>query len=148
MWKEFFKQVKEDEGTEKGASLFQVLSYDRKVKDKFGVGLPKAYKEFLRLSNGMMYNGHNIYGIRGEDESYMDMLQQTEFFGSEDWAEKYLFFGDSDMDMYVYDTENKTYEVQDTGGETWESFDTCEELLEYILKSSLDLLENDEDEEE
>lgn len=151
MWQEYLEKVKEAKkgrNWEKGASLLQITSYARKVKKEFGAELPKAYREFLQLTNGMVYNGHNIYGIRGEEEAEMDLIEQTRDFGSEDWTENYLFLGDSDMDLYVYDTEGDTYDVMDPGGEVWESFDTCEELLEYILKSSLGLIEEDDDEED
>lgn len=148
MWQEYFKQVEEDEGTEKGASQRKIESYAKKVKKQLGIDLPEAYKDFLHLSNGLQYNGHNIYGIRGEEDAEMDLIEQTEAYSDEDERSNVLFLGESDMDLYTYDTEAGEYNVEDPGGEVWESFDTCEELLEYILKSSLGLIEEDDDEED
>ena len=132
------------------ANPLKILALSAKAKRKYGVTLPKGYLDFLRSYDGMVFNGYNIFGTQ-KTKFDIELIEQNEFY-REDEDDPFFYFGFSDMDLFVYDSETKKYEVTDGSGEIWASYDTFEELLEYILKGSLegslDISEESEEDEE
>ena len=109
-------------------------------KDIFKVELTPNYLSFLKICDGLVENGFTIYS------SYDHTIKKVEygiFENNETWADinpnlKFIYFGESDQDLYAYNKVSKEYEVLDRySSDVCESFDNFELLLEHILEKML-----------
>jgi len=97
--------------------------------------LPDDYVRFLRLCNGFAWNGIEFYGSDRVTDietnfTLMDIVSITD--NMVDIYEMYecLFLGQSDEDIFCFNSESQKYEILDrTGLDVMESFDSFEELF-------------------
>lgn len=100
----------------------------------------KDFIEFLKLSDGIEFNGYTIYSSH---DHTINGVEYGIFENNETWVDinpdmKYIYFGESDLDLYAYNKINKKYVVLDRySSDVYESFDNFESLLEHILEKML-----------
>lgn len=106
----------------------------------FKVELAPNYLQFLKICDGLVENGFTIYSSQNHT---IKKVEYGIFENNETWADinpnmKFIYFGDSDQDLYVYNKVSKKYEVLDRySSDVYESFDNFEFLLEHILEKML-----------
>ncbi len=124
----------------------------QKTRDELGATLPDGYLDFLRVTDGLIWNGLFIYSsekapILGETNEFMHPFVDTNLIWRDHEPHKnYLFFADGEISLYVYNLMKERYEILDRPSETLIStFDTFDELITEALRLSLHE-EEDEDE--
>jgi hypothetical protein len=129
------------------ASGQDLLELKRISVSELGSDIPDGYADFLRITNGLEFGGVCIYASRRitvdlghRTYDIIGFVEATLMWRSmSDDYERLLVFGDSDLDIYVYDLVDKEYRVQDRGASdmveaVYGSFD---ELMTHALWTSL-----------
>lgn len=144
---------------ETGALIIKpAVDYEIKrcVKDLASISapaLPSEYIQFLKVANGMSWNGFEFFGtyrvtvkktgyVLQDIVSMNEKMRQRKFgFGN------LLLLGRFDDDIYVYDPKTKQYQALDslTLIEV-ESYDTFEDLIVGTVGVYADDVSDDEDE--
>jgi hypothetical protein len=101
--------------------------------------LPADYAELLRQCNGMAWNGVELYGTdRVTDNSdgfvLIDIVSnsdaQDDYFAERIDVYEALYIGRSDEEFFIYNAENKKYEIYDRSGmDVVGTFDTVGDML-------------------
>lgn len=128
----------------------------RRTRDELNADLPEGYLDFLRLTDGLVWNGLFLYAsesapIVGTSDEFMHSFVEDNLnWRSIEMHNDYLFFGDGDISLYAYNLVLGRYELQDrSSGTVLETFDTFDGLVTNALNSYLHMNEGeDEDDEE
>lgn len=106
--------------------------------------LPDDYLNFLRLSNGVDWNGVVIYGAgrnpigNHADRSIADIVEMNLNYRDDSRFRDLLVLGSNGMDIYTYRISTDHYEIYDeVPHELIESFPTFDELMSKALTRSL-----------
>jgi len=110
---------------------------------EFGVELPAAYLDFLRRMNGLYYNGavfyaaYNVLDLNDPSVPMPGFMEVNRDFRK--IAPHLLFFGDDDIDSFVYNASDRMFCVVDKIGldRVAESYDDYESLMVAALKDLL-----------
>ena len=151
MWKDLLKQVKKerkefDEGTNGPARASEIKEFKAEAKERLEVVIPDEYYAFLKVVNGIEYNGCIIYGIDEEsleddpEQEISGFIENNEGYRMDiaDEDDNYTVIGESDMSWYVYDGDEDKYYILDNGdGDVMEEVESFDALIEAILKESL-----------
>lgn len=106
--------------------------------------LPDTYIEFLKIMNGLNWNGLFIYSsktmsITGTDVKLSDIVEANEIWRDYEPHEQYLFFGDGNISLYCQDLNTGEFKEFDRSSDTFiQVYDNFESMLTDALKSSLD----------
>ena len=155
MWREKLEKNEIDEEKYKWslnppATVEQIIKFAKTVKDEFNYDLPEGYLEFLRVTDGLSSCGYEINGtieeliIKSEiSKYYLGLIRlNNDLYNLFPEMKKYIFFGEVELDWYVFDREDGLYKVLDKfSDEAWEKYNTFEELLDYILSEICNYLE-------
>jgi hypothetical protein len=106
----------------------------RRFMQAYGERLPDAYKRILRVSDGVLHNGLTIWPVAPHP-----VFRQTIFEANEDlrdsFDERYLYFGQWDEELYVYDLPRQRYcAIEFVGKPVWNEFDNDEQMFEFMLR--------------
>ena len=130
-----------------------LLRLSQKTQNELGADLPESYLNFLRLTDGLIWDGLFIYSsektpIVGEPNEFMHPFVDTNLiWRSHEPHKKFLFFGDGDVSLYVYNLAEGHYEILDRPSETViQTFPTFDEMLTEALRQRLHENEDDDDE--
>ncbi len=110
--------------------------------------LPSGYLEFLKEANGLSWNGFEFYGTSefsgdSEDENIVSITKANENFSGEDGK---LLLGQSEEEQYIYNFNNKKYEITDpVTGEEIETYASFEDLFTDLMENVLSALEDEEE---
>ena len=100
------------------ASEAALDSLRQRVRQKLGADLPDEYLEFLRTTNGLEFNGFGIYAtdkaplVGNENAATNSFVDANLLWRGNPNYKKYLIFGESGEYNYVYNLEDKAYEVR------------------------------------
>lgn len=107
---------------------------DASFKAAFGQPFPEAYKRVLRHANGVSYNGLVIWPAKLEgifDES----IYQANATLREDFSGDYIYYGNMDEELYVFDLKTREYcAIEYVGKPVWKRFESAEEMFEFMLE--------------
>lgn len=146
MWRSILQRIIEEkesynERVNIGANKTQLATLKRKISEIYNINIPKVYLDFLEKINGLEFNGFVIYGIsdeNNESEYVTDFISTNEIWNENDNTLRNVFFGDSNISWYCYDTvENEYVELDKPSGSLIRSFDSFEPMLEVILTDCL-----------
>ena len=113
------------------------------VRAEFSCDVPAGYIDFLRITNGVEWNGLGIYasetarlvGYVGKIDSYIQGFVDANL----DWRafephKDYLYFANSGISLYAYNLVESRYEIQDQS-----SMDVAEVLpsFDHLIASAL-----------
>lgn len=114
------------------------------VEEELQVSLPEAYIVFLKLINGLEFNGFILYGADKEllektsNQRINGLIDNNKVWYDNEWEKEYLFLGDSSISWYVYEAENGSYlELDKPSGDEILEFSCFDEMLEKILTDAL-----------
>jgi hypothetical protein len=126
------------------ASEQDILELRRSSVAGLGSDIPDGYAHFLRITNGLEFNGVCIYATR---RTVVDVgTYQYTLGGFVDetlvWRsmneDDFLVFGESSLDIYIYNPAKSRYEVQDRGaGDVVAVYSSFDELMEKALWTGL-----------
>ncbi len=125
-----------------------IMAYLLKAEatERLEVAIPDEYFAFLKVVNGIEYNGCIIYGI---DEEFLEDDPEQEISGFiennegyrmdiADEGDNYTIIGESDMSWYAYNGDDGKYYILDSDdGDVMEEVESFDALIEAILKESL-----------
>ena len=107
-------------------------------KNQFEITPPKQYLDFLLVCDGLVENGHTLYASYNHEKDGIlcGVFELNEIWHEQDERfKKYIYFGDGNMDLYVFNKVTNKYEVLDRySGDGIEVFNSFEQMLMYILK--------------
>lgn len=89
------------------------------AREALGAEIPRDYLEFLRRTNGLDYNGLVLYAahptqIPGLEDTFLEGFVDANLAQRDvDVVRGFLIFGESSLDVYVYNLETKQFEVRD-----------------------------------
>ena len=106
--------------------------------------IPQGYADFLSKLNGFAWNGIEFFStdqVTDPETNYMlnDIVSANEqFIEYNERLTHCLQLGRSDMDIFVYNTENGRYEVLDhEARDVMEDFETFEEMFVGVSVSRI-----------
>ena len=149
-WKELLVEIEKIE-EKYGSSLrnpvsdIEIKKMNHSVQEKLGnIVLPESYIEFLKIMNGLDFNGLVIYGVdkmlldKEVDEDIHGFIETNEIWYENDWQKQYVFFGDSDTAWYCYDQKENVYvELDKPSGTFIQSFESFDFMLSNAFETTL-----------
>jgi hypothetical protein len=114
----------------------------QQAREAFGVEVPDGYVRFLRRMNGLDFNGTLFFAAQKEPRvdkpsTFIEGFVDANLIRRE-YAENFLFFGESGMEMYAYNLDSSRYEVVDSVSlDAYESFGSYGELMTAALEKRL-----------
>ncbi len=116
----------------------------RRTRDELNEDVPGGYLDFLRVTDGLMYNGLFLYGTV-EENSFVEKNLEWRSYEEHN---KYLIFGDGDISLYALNLITGRYELQDRpSGTVMETFDTFDALVAEALRPYVQEDGEDDDDE-
>lgn len=116
----------------------------QRAHDELGSTLPDGYLDFLRVTDGLNWNGLFVYAsekalIVGEANDFMSPFVDSNLIWRDNELNKnYLFFADGEISLYAYNLVKECYELQDRpSGDVIRTFKTFDEMITEALKASL-----------
>jgi hypothetical protein len=114
--------------------------------------LPQGYIEFLKLNNGLAWNGIEFYSTDQVVEAdnpngyrLMDLVTMNDDFNDRYELDEKVLLGRMDEDYFTYNIETGKYEILELETrEMWEEFDTFEALFYFTVGGRLGLLRDGE----
>ncbi|MCR5250104.1 MAG: SMI1/KNR4 family protein [Lachnospiraceae bacterium] len=147
VWKEELQRIMEEkkrygESVKLGTKENDIRALIQKAKTEFDLYLPEEYIAFLRVVNGLEFNGFMIYGIDREltdsDQNCNGLIDNNRVFHENEWLRKYLFLGQSDISWFVYDKEKKNYlELDAPSGREMTEYESAAAMIKKILAKAL-----------
>lgn len=124
------------------ATAGQVEALRARVRAELGAPLPAGYEEFLLRYNGLDSNGLRVYAtetvpLAGRpDRTLEGFVEANRAWRADEYYERLLVFAESAQRLYVYDLDEKRYQVLDraTCG-VLHSFAAFQGLLRAALSS-------------
>ena len=120
------------------ASEADLISLSGRSSAELPIEIPQEYKKFLRVMDGLNWSGLFIYSSHNTDDYEHGFVETNLAWRSYEVNENFLFFADSDINLYAYNLVEKRYELQDrTSGDVYDSFKTFDEMITEALRLSL-----------
>jgi len=109
--------------------------------------LPQGYIDFLKKCNGLAWNGIVFYSTDQVVEAdnptgfrLMDLVSMNDEFNDRYELDEKVLLGRADEDYYTYNIGTEKYEALELESrETWEEFDTFDELFFFTVGGRLGL---------
>jgi len=123
-----------------GASNQKLEQFITSCEEQLGTRPPQDYLDFLKVHDGFVAEGVFLYSSSTAATTYkgeLAFLQINLIHRDLPWNKDFLYFGDSDMDDYVLDLQNNSYQIRDK-----QAFDNiCGEFNSFygLLKEMLEL---------
>ena len=109
--------------------------------------LPQGYIDFLKINNGLAWNGIIFYSTDQVTEAdnpagfkLMDLVTMNDEFNDRFELDEKILLGIADDDYYTYNIETKKYEILEfSSRELMEEFDKFDELFSFTAGGRLGL---------
>ncbi len=122
---------------------FEVHTLQKRIKKLFDLELNQGYLDFLKLTNGLDFDGEQIYGFADKpidellhgDEYILDVILFNTLRYEKDFNKDYFFLGDGNLLQPVqYLPTGKFQLIDRVCQDTIEEFGTFREMLDFLLK--------------
>ena len=127
-----------------GCSEAQIERLSERVTRELAAELPDGYKEFLRLANGLDWNGVVIFAsenvpITAQQVRFVfGLVEMNLIYREDDRFARLLVFGSDGVDIYVYNNVTRAYEIYDESShELVETLPSFDEMMRKALRRSL-----------
>jgi len=115
-----------------------------RVRKELGVEIPLGYVQLLCQHNGLSWNGLAIFAsktvpIVGYTDRFIEGLVDWNLdFRSAQWKNKFVVFGESDLDLYLYESGKNKFSARDRISlDEAESYASFEEMITEALRKHL-----------
>ena len=111
---------------------------------KFNYKIPVEYLDFLRIVDGLFYNGIQIYATKAVIEMPQNItiegfVEANEMWKNDERKKRYIVFAESGDALYVHNLNNNNYEYVDRITlDVIETKNNCKELFDLVLNHILD----------
>lgn len=117
----------------------------RQVLEELSTPLPGEYIEFLKITDGLDWNGLLIYAcetvpVAGYSDRFVPGFLETNLRTREECepCSDYLFFGDASIDAYAYKISEREYQILDRSSlELTDTFPSFDALISEALRAHL-----------
>ena len=122
-----------------GANDEQIASISQKLLKNNIPSIPETYISFLKTSNGLSYDGTELFGtedIPREEKKYIfpSLFSSNQDFSNYEFFINKLIIGITSENFIIYDSENTKYLIIDAISlHPLEEFSDLTELLNYLL---------------
>ncbi|MES5928499.1 YrhA family protein [Bacillus cereus group sp. MG9] len=149
MWKNLILEIEKIEKSfndklNTPATDTEIGKLRERVKENFNVDLPSEYEEFLKIVNGLDFNGLVIYGVdpslldTERDELISGLIDTNEIWYENEFQKEYLFLGDSNIAWFCKNLSDGTYlELDKPSGTVMETYSDFNTMIEEALKTTL-----------
>jgi hypothetical protein len=149
MYQDLLKRVDEEQrrfgsGLQPPSTEEQVLQLAERSSNDLHAEPPQEFLDFLRLTNGLDWNGVVIYAsdtipiVGHPDRTIPDLVEMNLNYRDDSRFADLLVLGSNGMDLYTYRISNGVYEIYDeVPHELVDSFSTFDELMSKALTRSL-----------
>ncbi|MDQ0221033.1 SMI1/KNR4 family protein [Peribacillus cavernae] len=149
MWKINLEEIIEEkklygEKVNIGASEAELTKFQKAVKEELNCELLNEYSEFLKIINGIEFNGFILYGIDEyllkitPNQHINGLISLNQIWYENEEQEKYLFLGESNISWYVYEINKKQFiELDNPSGREMDRFTHFDDMLKKILSDAL-----------
>ncbi|MBG9598070.1 YrhA family protein [Bacillus mycoides] len=149
MWKNLILEIEKIEKSfndklNTPATDTEIGKLRERVKENFNVDLPSEYEEFLKIVNGLDFNGLVIYGVdpslldTERDELISGLMDTNEIWYENEFQKEYLFLGDSNIAWFCKNLSEGTYlELDKPSGTVMETYSDFNTMIEEALKTAL-----------
>ena len=127
-----------------GASEDAIRQMISDVHASYGIAVPEAYLDFLRVSDGLMYNGLVLYSSTdteahpGEGGFWQGMIEANSIWRGSPANKNLLVLGDDDLDIFAWAPERRAFIQADRIGRDREIVHpSCEAMIEAALAARL-----------
>nr|WP_146219583.1 YrhA family protein [Pseudomonas sp. RW407] len=109
-------------------------------KRRLGICPPIDYLEFLKIHDGLTVEGIFFYSTTlladAPEEKGLSFILMNVAHRELEWKSDYIFLGDDDLDVFIFNTKSLKYEVRDKQSldNLFEDFDSFSKLLDHILQ--------------
>lgn len=112
----------------------RILGAEKEFQKEFGHEFPDAYKRILRRANGVYHNGLIIWPATPEP-LFEETIQQANKDLRSNFSDHFLYFGQLDEELYVFDLKSQKYcAIEYVGKPVWEEFLNADEMFEFMLE--------------
>lgn len=121
------------------ASDEAIAKCNEQLKHYHLTNIPQEYAQFLKISDGMEFNGMQMFGTLGND-IVLQNEQMRNYYSHYKGSENLLIIGRIDDDIYTYNASTHHYEARDINGfEIWDEYDSFEafffqEMMKWLRK--------------
>lgn len=151
MWIKELQEIKNlstifDEKLNNGAIDNEVIKFTKEIESNIDIDrkILNPYIDFLKIVNGLEFNGFIIYGIdeylleNKPNQSINGFIKNNEIWHENEEQKKFIFLGDSSDSWYVYGkTTEKYYELDKPSGQIIEEYNDINLLFDKVLNDAL-----------
>ena len=150
MFKDILNKIEELGGVFMGAPLSdegfeKLIDQLRDLK----IELPDEYAELLFTADGLNWGGLEFFGsVMHIDKkhafSITDLISQNRLFQAlNPDRKKDVLLGHTDEESYIYNSKENKYEiVEEFENNVLKSFDSFEELFQYVIDEQIEVVQN------
>lgn len=107
---------------------------DNKALDEAGfIKIPDVWMDILRMSNGVWFNGGEIYGVQPDNLSFRDIVAENQDIVWEK-TDGVLLLGENDNELLAYDEDGWFYILDKDDETVWNKTKDAKAAVRYILK--------------
>ena len=125
----------------------KLIKLKEKVENQLNCTLPDGYIKFLSITNGLMWNGLQIFAsetmpiVGCADVKILGFVDLNLIYRENEDCLDLLFFGESGIDSYVYCISAKQYQILDRVSlSLTETFDSFEMLIYEAFQCHLNFI--------
>lgn len=134
-----------DLGIRPGCTAQDLADLQTRARKELGVEIPPGYADFLRQHDGLNWNGLFVYASKtvsatspGKGVLIEGFMDANLDFRSNGWESEWMLFGDSSLDLYVFNPAQNKYMICDrTSLDETESYTSFEEMIAEALRIHL-----------
>ena len=128
----------ESSGTPSPADEEEINKFKREMEREFNYLIPSYLEELLSYSNGVMFNGLTIWPTQ-QYWLFHESFAEANLDLRERINENYIYFGNRDEELYIYNPITNKYEgIEYIGDTAWVQFDSLDVMFEFMLNRSLE----------
>ncbi len=132
------------ESLQPACSARELADLQLRARKELGIDIPPGYAEFLRQNDGFDWNGLVIFAsktvpIVGYTDRFIEGFVDWNLgFRSAEWKNEFVVFGDSGLDLYLYEPAKEKYSARDRVSlDEAESYSSFEEMISEALSKRL-----------
>jgi len=123
----------------------EIKTFKSKFAASFHCSPATAYLQLLSISDGLRYNGVQVYGSKRRKSVNSSSTTIEGIFSANRWIRKdrrdafddLVVYGRGDMDLFVYDVPAKLFRLRSHGGDDLEEHPTFESLMARAFRGRL-----------